>query len=490
MSMNNTETEEVEENDPNIEARFSINTISDDVMTNRPDITSYRDKEIEMREEYYRSNPLRLFVSSVKGQTILPQNFTINKKKALPKIYSELRVTDDLNQDRDMHKEKMRAHLKLSLNVLDNLNSKSTIDLMDYSKKIYNDYCKNNLTKPVDFKNVESVIKTIIKTRKGHRTNSPPRVGPNSVLSQPINDGQDFSVTKSNKTEEEDKLEIDAQNLPLKNFDDFSKEMRNRKFVLAKFKDNQSYRAKYDDTPVVNQKHAPQQHKGSIYNYQQAKSNLRRMLEKENLDEIEKMHMFNEAQIFIQQNQENTNFHMNSLNKEFASESNLSNNKNEPTYILSNPISPDQKYQQRIQHARDKILAEQSEKTNLNKMTILNPFEDTKILINIDKVPSHVLNNLLNKQTKPSSYYMPPTRGFGYFKKVVTTSEIAIPKKSMTPRGDLSSKRSQLSGRKDILTQNAKYESLKSLSEMRAAYRNLSDELKNSNERNKRVHAN
>ena len=35
--------------------------------------------------------------------------------------------------------------------------------------------------------------------------------------------------------------------------------MRNRKFVLAKFKDNQSYRAKYDDTPVVNQKHAPQQ---------------------------------------------------------------------------------------------------------------------------------------------------------------------------------------------------------------------------------------
>jgi hypothetical protein len=58
------------------------------------------------------------------------------------------------------------------------------------------------------------------------------------------------------------------------------------------------------------------------------------------------------------------------------------------------------------------------ERTNLNKMTILHPFEETKILINIDKAPTKLLNSLLNKQNVAPRYIIPPMRSFGYFKRV------------------------------------------------------------------------
>jgi len=80
----------------------------------------------------------------------------------------------------------------------------------------------------------------------------------------------------------------------------------------------------------------------------------------------------------------------------------------------------DSKHKVRVQHARDKILHERKIKANLNKMTILQPFEDTKILINIDNVSSKILNNLLNKQKTSPRYHMPPIRSYGYFKKVTT----------------------------------------------------------------------
>ena len=78
----------------------------------------------------------------------------------------------------------------------------------------------------------------------------------------------------------------------------------------------------------------------------------------------------------------------------------------------------DSRYKSRVQQARQKILHETNEKHNLNKMTILQPFEDTKILINIDNVSSKILNNLLNKQKTTPRYHMPPIRSYGYFKKV------------------------------------------------------------------------
>jgi chaperonin cofactor prefoldin len=58
-------------------------------------------------------------------------------------------------------------------------------------------------------------------------------------------------------------------------------------------------------------------------------------------------------------------------------------------------------------------------RTNLNKLTVLQPFEDTKILINIDKVPASVLSNLLGKENKSPLYYcIPPARPARYFSKI------------------------------------------------------------------------
>lgn len=91
-----------------------------------------------------------------------------------------------------------------------------------------------------------------------------------------------------------------------------------------------------------------------------------------------------------------------------------------PMPYYSDVKTADSRYKDRIYNAREKILNEHSEKHNLNKMTILQPFEDTKILINIDNVSSKILNNLLNKQKTFPRYYMPPIRSYGYFKKVTT----------------------------------------------------------------------
>lgn len=92
-----------------------------------------------------------------------------------------------------------------------------------------------------------------------------------------------------------------------------------------------------------------------------------------------------------------------------------------PLYLSQQTPNAETRYRSRVNKARDKILHGCSEKANLNKMTILQPFEDTKILINIDNVSSKILNNLLNKQqTNTPRFYMPPIRSYGYFKKVTT----------------------------------------------------------------------
>ena len=62
----------------------------------------------------------------------------------------------------------------------------------------------------------------------------------------------------------------------------------------------------------------------------------------------------------------------------------------------------DAKKRSRIERARAKIHehgACRSERHNLNKMTILQPFEDTKILINIDKAPTQLISNMLTSSS-------------------------------------------------------------------------------------------
>lgn len=184
------------------------------------------------------------------------------------------------------------------------------------------------------------------------------------------------------------------------------------------------------------------QHKGSIYNYRNNRNKLNlfktnnSVNEKElNDDELEQMNKLKSQVLhnvdYHFDDRENTvalnapKVSVNNLScfgSELCFKSNIYNeNLNNTTLLNQN-----EKRLRRVQNARDKILNDTNEKTNLNKMTILQPFEDTKILINIDKVSSKILNSLLNKHNTVPRYYMPPIKSFGYFKKVITNDPATL----------------------------------------------------------------
>ena len=89
--------------------------------------------------------------------------------------------------------------------------------------------------------------------------------------------------------------------------------------------------------------------------------------------------------------------------------SNNANNATTTNTVLVAKLDPasvvhmnDAKKRSRIERARAKIHehgACRSERHNLNKMTILQPFEDTKILINIDKAPTQLISNMLTSSS-------------------------------------------------------------------------------------------
>ena len=166
-------------------------------------------------------------------------------------------------------------------------------------------------------------------------------------------------------------------------------------------------------------------HKGSVYNYRMASkaaskhSNRQQInasddLENEQLVDVH-LHtnsdMDDESDSIIHQQQQNE------ANRLMQARSMIIFADDEKEQLLKRQ----EKQRQRIAQARLKILSDPAAKNNLNKMTILQPFEDTKILINIDKVPSKILNSLLNKQHTAPRYYMPPVRAFGYFRNVIST---------------------------------------------------------------------
>lgn len=139
-------------------------------------LQKYRDWEESVKLNYYKSNPLRNYVSSIYGKSILPggkSSTQRNKKKSLPKIFTELRTTENFQQDRELHRKKLCTSLNITLDSLDVLNRKNPIDMLEESKKIYSEYCKYNLTKPIDLTNVESILKTNL-LRKSETNSSHP----------------------------------------------------------------------------------------------------------------------------------------------------------------------------------------------------------------------------------------------------------------------------------------------------------------------------
>jgi hypothetical protein len=498
----------------------------------------YRERDEKLKKEYYKSNPLRNYAPT-RGQTILPPNFIkkietkpgevheffldneiyhqfYNKKKQLPTVYQELRVTKDVEEDRDLYKQKLRTKLKLNL---DHKEHKSTIDLIENSKKTYSEYCRYNLSKPLDVTNVESVIKQKLNKTHGATTSLEKL---NDLEFNSDNDFNNISLTESfrranvaGNSRYGPDLSIDAQTVSIKGLDDISKEIKSRKQKLAKLEQSQSsiYRV------VKSGGLQKDPHHGTIYNYRQAvKAATQFYKSHDNLSEApfqvrSKTNIehnsscnFNDYFTNIHSRLKLANRNLNSdlesiVDANLHPNSDIDNISNvndiNHTQLLLNgvdagnreggksallytmPLTSEMRYQMRIKMAREKILNEQVEKTNLNKMTILQPFEDTKILINIDKVPSKILNSLLNKQHIAPRYYIPPIRAFGYFRKVVDTSKR---EGRASPTSSLSSSnvnKSNEQGKKGNRPRSQsrprsqrsiKYESLKSLSEAATPY--------------------
>lgn len=100
-------------------------------------------------------------------------------------------------------------------------------------------------------------------------------------------------------------------------------------------------------------------------------------------------------------------------------------------------------------------------------MTILQPFEKTKILVNLDKVPSNVWSCLLTKSSP--RYLIPPVRPFGYFKTETSTSTVTQHPQPVKPSSKPPSKPPSRSNNspesKGIIGKHWEFESLHSLSQ-------------------------
>lgn len=451
-------------------------------------LKKYHDFEEHLKLEYYKSNPLRNYVSSIYGQSILPHKLGLNnnnvknKKKSLPKIFDDLRITQNFQQDRNIHRQQLCTSLNINLNSLDILNKKNPIDMLEESKKIYSEYCKYNLSKPIDLTNVESILKVNILNNNNNNNNvqtneeksssegtttttTTTDLSNHDTFSNSLTNSQasleaasdySFSVQPSSHQQQQQQqvkrikfklgtnnsdilLKINAQQAKIKELTEINNDIKEHKKQLASnnidsinlkhhYKTIESENTE-DSKPKQQQQQQKQQqqHKGSIYNYRHQNNNRKKYRNNNNEileTQITSKPIIQKSQVTLNNNQrDNSNIfyestiHMKNCKQQFYNE-NINNN--------MNIIKRNEKEKKRVENARDKILNETNEKINLNKMTILQPFEDTKILINIDKVSSKILNSLLNKHDVVPRYYMPPINSVGYFKRVLTNDPTVL----------------------------------------------------------------
>lgn len=331
-------------------------------------------KELEQKLKYYKSNPLKNFAPT-RGQPIVPHRHEIQQ---LPKIFNDLRFNEAYELDRSLHRKKIKSNLSLKLSEP----MKNPLDQMENSKKTYNEFSKLNLKKPIDLSNVKSVLKENITPRK--------------------DENSDLYKRPKHLSKSADLL-IDAHNVDLKTVDNMNNEIRKHKQKLAKLQ-FKSYKR-----PNSKKAKSSQEHKGSLYHYRKAVREMKSMIRFNSAESKS-----SSAVVPVRGESKIDTKDVISKDHSIIKEYEYLN-----TVMLSNNQTSEQKYQKRVKQARQKILYEQTERQNLNRMTIIQPFEDTKILINIDQVPSGFLNSLLNKENYAPRYYMPPVRAFGYYKKVV-----------------------------------------------------------------------
>jgi hypothetical protein len=143
----------------------------------------------------------------------------------LPKIYQELRENEDVEEDREKYKQKLKTTLKLSLHSIEP--HKNPIDMIENSKKIYSEYCKYNLTKPLDMSNIESVLKQTINGSNQTANHS------QANLSGSSNKSKDYSIGLGTGKKLKSLL-VESQTVTIKNLNEINMEMKKRKSNLAK----------------------------------------------------------------------------------------------------------------------------------------------------------------------------------------------------------------------------------------------------------------
>lgn len=260
----------------------------------------------------------------------------------------------------DFYRQHLFSELNIRLNSSLDLNSARNHSYE--SRRIYSDFSKNNLTAPVDVSGVRSVLKDYMKP-SGYKSST--------NLSVRIKNDKD--------EDDDDSSSCESLNEPLKT-------------RPVKLETDRGLRVK--KPPPVNKSLSNvrvikssdhNQHKGSIYNYRKSVRNNAfcfKITKTEDNDIAEDKRPEVVQHVFYSDG------------------------------IYSNK----EKYQKRVQEARDKVLSGQVEKSKLNKMTVIHPFEDTKILINTDKVPNEIMHKILGTSSDSirPMYYIPPVRPFGY----------------------------------------------------------------------------
>jgi hypothetical protein len=92
---------------------------------------------------------------------------------------------------------------------------------------------------------------------------------------------------------------------------------------------------------------------------------------------------------------------------------NKSNN-NTIVYFSDAHETAQSKREKRIQDARAKIKQKKVDKKNLNKMTLIAPFETPIVLVDLKKIPNHLFHAITRQhELAPPRYHIPPINAYG-----------------------------------------------------------------------------
>lgn len=387
--------------------------------------------------------------------------------------------------DRTLYKYKLKGDLKVSLSSLDNTSNNSKIKINGLressSRKPY-DYLRSSISKQNDNRNLMSLTKPstsdTIATQASFLAETPEK----KFISQ-----SETTFNKHTRQQYQQQLAqapppgIDAQKVRINTLDEIVDEIKSKnkyksEFIASvnKFSDEKNDNSKYFtndniynyDSFLNNVTYSMdeidlQANRGMYaYKNQATQQSAKRIDIQPKIPVIKEPILFNEpsythfGSVIGARNNNATNelvsssyqrkvstapkqnkvnermsypndfFKLDELHIQIDPSTNSLDNFNSPIMTDDTTLSARLKNKKRVRESREKVVHNQVEKQNLNKITIIQPFEETKILINLDKVPSKVLNKIFNKKEDglAKSYVIPPVKAFGFLTKKVSDS--------------------------------------------------------------------